>query len=271
MKTIEIKELYDRDYSAKVLNALWQSWERTDTFRCIGNPKRCHMLLYLDGCDAVYTQKDGRTLRAESGAIVYIPIGSEYTVTFKGNQRQTLHVNFLLYEPDGPPFALSKEIEIFRADNANYRALFHQIDRYSEANLQCRGKIKSILYDLLFRLSDYHRQGARHQFGIIANGIAYLEQDEEQALSIGEVAGLCNVSEVYFRRLFKEYAGMSPSEYRAAAKLCRAKNYLKQEALSIAEISDRLGFSDVSYFIKVFKEQTGKTPREYRNQNVNIL
>ena len=74
------------------------------------------------------------------------------------------------------------------------------------------------------------------------------------------------MSEVYFRKLFKEYSGMSPAEYRTLARLCRAKVYLRENRLSLAEISDLPGFGDVSYFIKLFREANGITPREYRNQ-----
>ena len=42
--------------------------------------------------------------------------------------------------------------------------------------------------------------------------------------------------------------------------------YLRENRLSVAEISDLPGFGDVSYFIKLFREANGITPREYRNQ-----
>ena len=56
-----------------------------------------------------------------------------------------------------------------------------------------------------------------------------------------------------------------PAKYRTDRKIVRAKNYLQQDTMSVAEISDRLGFSDVSYFIKTFKECVGVTPKQYRN------
>ena len=40
------------------------------------------------------------------------------------------------------------------------------------------------------------------------------------------------------------------------------------EALSIADISDRLGFGEVSYFIKVFKQRVGITPAKYRANSI---
>ena len=57
---------------------------------------------------------------------------------------------------------------------------------------------------------------------------------------------------------------MSPAKYRTERKIVRAKIYLQHNTMSVAEISDRLGFADVSYFIKIFKECVGVTPNQYR-------
>ena len=271
MKKIEIASLYDADYTVKVINALTQVWKKGKHFNCIGLPKKYDMLLYLHNCDAAYTLKNGEQISAKSGSVVYIPIYAEYFVEFSaanGEPCQTTHINFLLFDTDSSPFVLSERIAVYSADNANYRSIFNKIDSYGNANLLCHGKIKSIMYDLLFQLSQFYFKNHIRKYSMIEKGIEYLEQDQAQTLSVAEIAALCNVSEVYFRKLFKEYSGVSPTEYRTAAKIYKAKNYLKQEALSIADISDRLGFGEVSYFIKVFKQRVGITPAIYRASSI---
>lgn len=267
MRKIEIANLYDIDYSVRVINTLTQYWRKMKPFNCIGLPKQCDMLLYLDNCDAIYTLKTGEKLYAKSGSVIYTPLHSEYLLELNSTNSdpyKTTHINFLLFDTDNSPFVLSEKVEVFTADNANYRSIFYKIDNYGSANLQCCGKIKSIMYDLLFKLSEYYFRKHIHKYSLIERGIEYLDHNEEQTLSIAEIADMCNVSEVYFRKLFKEYSGVSPTQYRTAAKIFKAKNYLKQEELSIADISDRLGFTEVAYFIKVFKQNTGMTPAKYR-------
>lgn len=269
MKTLNILDLYEYDYSVNVINALKQFWKTLNYFCCFGSPKCYNMLLFLDGCKAEYTLKNGEKIYAQKGDIVYTPVGSEYSVffyDFEEADSNTIGINFLLYDSKNLPFALSDKIEIFRADNANYLSIFNKIDNYCEANIICKGKIKSVMYDLIFKLSEYYRKDYCNKYRTIAKGITYLEQNEEQILKISEIADMCNVSEVYFRKLFKDYSGMSPVEYRITTKICRAKNYLKQDGLTVAEISDRLGFEDVSYFIKQFRERTGVTPNDYRRK-----
>jgi hypothetical protein len=168
------------------------------------------MLLFLDGCKATYRLKNGSVITANEGSIIYNPLNSEYSVEFydfKSEASSTIGINFLLYNNKNQPFVLSDDIQIFNADNFNYNLLFNQIANYSEANIQCRGKIKSIMYDVLFRLSEFFRNNYSGKYKAISKGIAYLEQDEEQKLKISEIADMCNVSEVYFRKLFKEETG----------------------------------------------------------------
>ncbi|MBQ7105897.1 MAG: helix-turn-helix transcriptional regulator [Clostridia bacterium] len=268
MKEIEIAQLYDNDYSVTVINALKQYWKTIKRFSCIGRPKKYNLLVFLDGCSAEYILKDGRKFIADSGSVVYSPANAEYSVRFydfKDKNSNTIGINFLLYDKEGEPFVLDNDLKVFNAENSNYKLIFNRMSNLSEANIVCVGKIKSLMYDLIFKISEFYRKDYYNKFSIIEDGINYLESDEEQLLKIDEIAQMCNVSEVYFRKLFKEYSGVSPAKYRTERKIVRAKNYLQQDTMSVAEISDRLGFSDVSYFIKTFKECVGVTPKQYRN------
>ena len=268
---MKIIELYEMDYNVSVINAMQQNWKKTGRFNCIGRPKRCNMLIYLDGCSAVYTLPDGERIFAQNGSIVYLPKGAEYSVEFKsenGSDSVTNHINFVLYSELGEPFTLNDKLCVYTPDNANYKLIFNKISKISEANIRCSGKMKSILYDLLYKISSFYKTGERSKFEIISKGIEYFEQEDSGNIAIGDIAKLCNVSEVYFRKLFKEYAGVSPTEYRTAIKINKAKEYLASEELDISEISYRLGFAHPSYFIKLFKTLTGSTPYKYR-QNIN--
>lgn len=269
MEKIEIGALYHSDYRLEMIHALRQDREHLSFFSCIGKPKIYNMLLYLDGCKARYTLEDGTTVTANDGSIVYTPIHSQYSVEFYDflcPSSCTIGVNFFLYDRQSNPFVLSDDVQVFRADHSDDRFLFHQIANQCQSNVPCKSRIKALIYEIFSRLSEFSHHTYRGKYRVISKGILYLEQDEEQRLSVREIAALCNVSEVYFRRLFKDYSGLTPTQYRAAAKLHRAKGYLKQDTFSVSEIARLLGFDDVSYFIKFFREQTGLTPNQYRKR-----
>jgi AraC-like DNA-binding protein len=53
-------------------------------------------------------------------------------------------------------------------------------------------------------------------------------------------------------------------EYILATRIVLAKEMLQKTDLTVGEISERCGFSSISYFCRVFKQDTGRTPLGFR-------
>src|SRR5262249_17128944 len=66
------------------------------------------------------------------------------------------------------------------------------------------------------------------------------------------------------RRL--ETEGTSFSELVDEVRLMLAEDLLGSENMSVAEVADQLGYSEVSNFIRAFKRLTGSTPSAYRRK-----
>lgn len=69
-----------------------------------------------------------------------------------------------------------------------------------------------------------------------------------------------------FRKLFKEYTGMSPALYQQDLRLQRAKELLSTTRLTIKEIAYRLCFESPDYFSSKFKAKVGYKPSDYRDK-----
>lgn len=85
-------------------------------------------------------------------------------------------------------------------------------------------------------------------------------------LSLTGLAACFNYSERHMSRLIKESAGLSFSEMIRELKIHKAADLLKNPDISIAEIVECVGYSDLSSFYRTFKKYYGATPIEYRNQ-----
>ncbi len=265
MKVISFDALYELDFSVRVVNAMRQFWPKTKTYSCLGAPKKSNMLLFLDGVSAFYTLKGGKTLSAQSGSLILIPRGSEYRVEFSDFERadsNTVGINFFLSDEEGEVIP-GEEILIFSDTNA--LSLVDKIRLSDEALRPCPALIKSAFYALLSLLWQKKRIVAQ-KFRCIEKGISYLENDPAGEKSIAEIASLCHVSQIYFRKLFTEYAGKSPAQFRMDLRIEKAKSLLSFEDADVSEIAFRLGFTDASYFCKQFKRHTGKTPLQYRRK-----
>ena len=99
---------------------------------------------------------------------------------------------------------------------------------------------------------------------LISRAQMIIRESVESHLTIQEVAAQVGVSYSNFRKLFKEYAGLSPAIYQQELRLQRAKELLTTTDLSIKEIAYRLDFDSPDYFSAKFKAKTGRKPSELR-------
>ena len=63
--------------------------------------------------------------------------------------------------------------------------------------------------------------------------------------------------------------GNSPMAWLYAARIERAKHLLMSTGQSVAEVSECVGFRDVSHFSRMFRKQVGVSPGRYRRVGVN--
>ncbi|MBE6553091.1 MAG: helix-turn-helix transcriptional regulator [Ruminococcaceae bacterium] len=124
-----------------------------------------------------------------------------------------------------------------------------------------RAEMMALLYDMLARLA---KEGAEQKPHLLTPAIEYLGQNlGDPALSNAQLAHRANMSEVYFRRVFKETYGTTPHRYVMDLRIRRAKQLLTEGPSSVTAIAESCGFSSVYHFCRAFKAITGLTPSEY--------
>lgn len=119
--------------------------------------------------------------------------------------------------------------------------------------------------DFLRLLSDKIRELHRNDKSTVMNtAIAYINKYYHTNLTLGEVADICNLSQFHFSRIFKQQYGVNFIEYITNLRIYKAKQLLLESGVTIDEISEKVGYKEVSYFSKTFKKITGISPSEYR-------
>jgi AraC family transcriptional regulator len=89
-------------------------------------------------------------------------------------------------------------------------------------------------------------------------------QDFPDLAALAKRAGL---SRFHFIRVFKVETGMTPVKYVEQRKIGQAKSLIEAADLSLAEIADRLGFSDQSHLTRRFRTVVGCTPASYAREH----
>lgn len=262
MKICNINELVDKNFDAIFLNSLKQTWQTTKTFQCFGSPKKYNLFLYINGYHITYTDKNGRTFIADSGDIVYTPVGSEYKVEISEccPLPYTIGVNFLLSDSEGEPLTLGDNIMVFHPYDDNASLLFHQLLACDSVKPFIRNKI--LLFKIICNLASYNVNKIMPKR--ILDCIEYLSSHISEPTLISQLADFCGVSEVFLRKEFKAHTGMSPVKYKNLLRLSKARTYIEYGDISVQEISDTLGYSTVSYFIKEFRSHFGMSPLQYK-------
>ena len=126
-----------------------------------------------------------------------------------------------------------------------------------------RAKMMSVFYNMLHRLST---ESSVHN--VILPAIRYIESNyQNPKLSNAELAEKCNISEVYFRKIFTETYKTTPKQFIVDIRINKAKQLLSDGFLNIGAVAEECGFSNQYHFCRLFKEKTGFTPTEYTKRN----
>lgn len=126
-----------------------------------------------------------------------------------------------------------------------------------------RMEILSVFYHMLHRM-----EAQNTQCKIIIPAVKYLEKNYANPhLTNTELAMQCNISEVYFRRMFAQQYNMTPKQFLIDIRINHAKQLLSEGRLKINAVAEKCGFTNQYHFDRVFKDKTGLTPTEYMKQN----
>ena len=97
----------------------------------------------------------------------------------------------------------------------------------------------------------------------LAPALKYIANNYTKPIKNEELSALCNISTVYFRKLFFEVYGISPINYIHELRINKAKEMLRSDYSTITDIAFTLGYSSIYDFSKDFKKHTGVSPKKY--------
>jgi AraC family transcriptional regulator of adaptative response/methylated-DNA-[protein]-cysteine methyltransferase len=107
---------------------------------------------------------------------------------------------------------------------------------------------------------DYHR---------IEQAIHYLEQNFQSQPSLDEIAASVHLSKYHFQRLFKQWAGVTPTQFMHFLTIDYAKERLSQ-AQSVFDASLDAGLSSAGRLHDLFVTFEAVTPGEYKSRGVGV-
>lgn len=100
---------------------------------------------------------------------------------------------------------------------------------------------------------------------IVRSALEYIKVHYAEKLTLTELAEKTYVSQWYLSKLLNRVTGESFCDLLNRTRIEKAKVLLEDPSLKIHEISEMLGFNDVTHFSRLFKKAMKVSPIEYRN------
>jgi len=93
-----------------------------------------------------------------------------------------------------------------------------------------------------------------------------LQELDDPAPTIDEVAREVGISPFHFIRQFEAVFGVTPHQFRIQARLDRAKHLLATGRMSVTDVCMDVGFSSLGSFSTLFTRRFGETPSAFRRR-----
>ncbi len=103
-------------------------------------------------------------------------------------------------------------------------------------------------------------------YEIISKAKRYIEVNYSSAITLKDIAGVVNLSPIYFHNIFTSACGISPHEYLIKCRIGEAKKQLWNSSIGLGIIAENCGFGCQQHFNKTFKKETGISPGKYRKE-----
>lgn len=251
--------LKNEDFSVKILSVHELEWEKRDDYSDL---RTFHALSFRVLGEAIF-YNNNNTINTQSGDILYVPHLLRYRLK---SEKEHLYVVHFTSEDE-----IANTIKKFVPSNPKYfeRKFSDLYNAWTKKQPGYYYECKSIFFKILMEIEYETAQRTVYKRpDDFLDTINYIHENfTDRSLTVHYLADRANMSETYFRKLFLQYAGVSPKAFIDGLRLQYAIELLKSGYYTVSEISDKCGFENVYYFSSFVKSKTGNSPSEIRKND----
>lgn len=272
MKVIDINDFHKYDFYVKELEINKISPNKVvDDFLYQFTPK-CHFVYGYNGNARYWTEDGSVDIEITPGTLAYIPYSSK--IHFSEDENfEYYKVYFNIYLAETNEHVLFSEKAKLLTHDIPYEvsSLISEFSIFLSSNPYSRFKNLAYLYSLIEAAgslsSPKHLSPAASK---LAPALLYMTSYYNKEFTTEMLADICNLSEPYFRAIFKKHLGITPTEYKNILRIKYACDLLTSTNYSVGDIASQTGFHNVQYFCTIFKKVMGYNPSEHRTKTRNV-
>lgn len=126
----------------------------------------------------------------------------------------------------------------------------------------------STLNDILDEISS---RKINSNYNIIEMSKKYIKENFNKEITLENLANYICINPSYLSHIFKAKTNQTFIQYRTEVRMKKAIELLHNPDKSIADITNEIGYNDVTHFIRTFRKYSGSSPTEYRKRLENRL
>jgi AraC-like DNA-binding protein/mannose-6-phosphate isomerase-like protein (cupin superfamily) len=249
------------------------------------------ILIVLDGKQESIIERESYIVNR--GDILLIPPGFEHTNRCISNDSMTYFcAHFDIDEPSLRIEMLKNCELIYTPASPFYQRLKSTLEKWYDRLLvtnvetvKYKLQVQIVLFELLDVFADIVSQNHKILINESMTTTKYAKEiaaaikmnfkrsfiDNEvidNPIHIQPIIASLGISPNYGLEIFQKVYNMSPRKYLSQLKLQEAKILIQQPNVSLKEISNRLGYKNLSHFSRQFKRWTGLSPTEFRKNSL---
>jgi len=152
-------------------------------------------------------------------------------------------------------------------DNSKLSGLLEQINEEAKSIFPKSEEMTEVLFhhfllQLYRNRPDCFRTSAGDK--LMDEAKKYIESNIDNLPQISRIAGMYYLTPSHFISRFKNHTGYTPKKYCNLLRMAKARCLLKETELSLSEIAEKCGFSDLNGFVRTFRQSTGISPGKFR-------
>lgn len=234
-----------------------------------------YQMLYLVDGEGVFSSAHVKERKIKSGDIfllfpnewhTYHPLGSSkwesFWIGYKGKNMDD-RVKYGFLSPEKPIYHVGYSPEIISLYETAMQVAKKE-EAYSQQSLA--GIVNNLIGTMYSLERNIELSRDMGKVDLINKARLMIREKLESRITIQEIAEQMGMGYSNFRKLFKEFTGISPALYQQELRLQRARELLSSTQTSIKEIAYRLNFESPDYFSSKFKAKVGCKPSEYREK-----
>ncbi len=171
------------------------------------------------------------------------------------------HINMLV-EPE--IFAKTTDIpDVLYLPKLYKKEIFQEIiNEYHHKEMFYNERCGALLKDALICVAR-KKENPFNQNGKGAEILSYIREHFAEPLTNAAVAEHFSYHKNYINQVFKQQTGQTLHQYLLEYRISVAITLLKSGEYNVSEVSEFVGFSEISHFTKCFKKITGGVPSSY--------